>query len=182
MNEETLVEACIEGDYRTQKKLYQLFAPQMMGVCMRYSSSVADAEDILQEGFIRVYGHLNTYSGKGALGGWIRRIMINMALQRYRDNKNMELVRLEDSSIHLREVSEDVLSRMSADELMAILQQLPIGFRTVFNLYAIEGYKHHEIAAQLGITEGTSKSQYSRSRAMLREMIEKENRIGGRAI
>jgi len=182
MNEETLVEACIEGDYRAQKKLYQLFAPQMMGVCMRYSSSVADAEDILQEGFIRVYGHLETYSGKGALGGWIRRIMINMALQRFRENKNMELVRLEDSNVHLREVSDDVLTRMSADELMAKLQKLPIGFRTVFNLYAIEGYKHHEIADQLGITEGTSKSQYSRSRALLREMIEKENRIGERAI
>ena len=182
MDEKTLVEACIEGDYRAQKRLYQLYASQMMGVCMRYSSCVADAEDILPAGFIKVYNHLDSFTGQGALGGWIRRIMINVALQRYRENKNMELVRVEDSDLHLREVSDDVLSKMHADELMKKLQLLPIGFRTVFNLYAIEGFKHSEIAKQLGISEGTSKSQYSRSRAMLREMIENEKPLSERAI
>lgn len=182
MDEKTLIKACLNGDYRAQKKLYQLYAPQMMGVCMRYSSCVADAEDILQDGFIKVYHHLHSFTGQGALGGWMRRIMINVALQRYRENKNVQFLRVEDSDLHLQEISEDVLSRMAADELMAKLQQLPIGFRTVFNLYAIEGYKHSEIATQLGISEGTSKSQYSRSKAMLREMIEKEDKLSERAI
>ena len=182
MDEKALVAACVDGDYSAQKKLYQLYAPQMMGICMRYSSCVADAEDILQDGFIKVYHHLNSFTGQGALGGWMRRIMINIALQRYRENKNMQFLRVEDSDLHLQEVSEDVLSRMAADELMAKLQQLPIGFRTVFNLYAIEGFKHSEIAEKLGISEGTSKSQYSRSKAILREMIEKENRKSERAI
>lgn len=182
MDEKTLVEACLSGNYRAQKKLYQLYSPQMMGVCMRYSSCVADAEDVLQDGFIRVYSHLDTYSGTGTLGGWMRRIMINVALQRFRENKNVQMVRIENSELHLREVSDDVLSSMSADELMEKIQGLPIGFRTVFNLYAIEGYKHHEIAKQLGINEGTSKSQYSRSKAMLREMIENEKKRSERAI
>lgn len=182
MDEKTLVEACLNGDYRAQKKLYQLYAPQMMGICMRYSSCVADAEDILQEGFIKVYHHLDSFAGKGALGGWIRRIMINIALQRFRENRSMQLVRLEDSDIHRREVSDDVLSQMHADELIAILQRLPIGFRTIFNLYAIEGFKHHEIAEQLGISEGTSKSQYSRSKVILREMIEKDYKLSEKAI
>jgi len=182
MDENALVEACVEGNYRAQKRLYQLYAPQMMGVCMRYSSCVADAEDILQDGFIKIYQHIDSYTGQGALGGWMRRIMINTALQRFRENKNMQLVRMDDTDLHLREVSDDVLSKMAADELMAKLQQLPIGFRTVFNLYAIEGFKHHEIASQLGISVGTSKSQYSRSRAILREMIEEENKLSERAI
>lgn len=181
MDENALAEACVKGDYLAQKKLYQLYAPQMMGICMRYSSGKADAEDILQDGFIKVYNRLDTFSGAGALGGWIRRIMINTALQRYRENKNLQLVRLEDSTVHL-EVSNDVLSSMSADELLVKIQQLPVGFRTVFNLYAIEGYKHHEIAEMLDISVGTSKSQYSRSRAFLREMIENENKLGERAI
>lgn len=181
MDENALAEACVKGDYLAQKKLYQLYAPQMMGICMRYSSGKADAEDILQDGFIKVYNRLDTFSGTGALGGWIRRIMINTALQRYRENKNLQLVRLEDSAVHL-EVSNDVLSSMSADELLVKIQQLPVGFRTVFNLYAIEGYKHHEIAEMLDISVGTSKSQYSRSRAFLRAMLENENKLGERAI
>ncbi len=182
MDDKSLAEACVNGDYRAQKKLYHLYAPQMMGICMRYSADTADAEDILQEGFIKVYGHISSYSGTGPLGAWMRRIMINTALQRYRENKNMRVVRLEDSSVHLQEVSDDVLCSMSADELIIKIQRLPVGFRTVFNLYAIEGYKHFEIAELLGISEGTSKSQYSRSKALLREMIENENKIGERAI
>lgn len=182
MDDKALAEACANGDYRAQKKLYNLYAPQMMGICMRYSAGIADAEDVLQEGFIKVYEHLTSYHGAGALGGWMRRIMINTALQRYRENKNVRMVRLEDSAVHKMEVSDDALQSMSADELLIMIQQLPVGFRTVFNLYAIEGYKHHEIAEMLEITEGTSKSQYSRSRALLRKMIENENRIGERAI
>ncbi|HKL02750.1 MAG TPA: RNA polymerase sigma factor [Cryomorphaceae bacterium] len=182
MDENALAEACVEGDYLAQKRLYQLYAPLMMGVCMRYSSDKSDAEDILQDGFIKVYEKLDTFSGTGALGAWIRRIMVNTALQRYRANKNLQLVRLEDSTVHLQEVSDDALSSMSADELLIKIQRLPVGFRTVFNLYAIEGYKHNEIAEILGISVGTSKSQYSRSRALLREMIENENNFGERAI
>ena len=182
MEESALIEACIAGNYRAQKKLYRLYASQMMGVCMRYSSCEADAEDILQEGFIRVFRFLDTFNGSGPLGGWIRRIMINVALQRFRENKRMHFLRLEDSEVIKQEVSDDALSKMSADELLELIQRLPIGYRTVFNLYAIEGFMHREIAEKLGISEGTSKSQYSRCREMLREMIEKEREIGEKAI
>lgn len=182
MDEIALAEACADGDYRAQKRLYQLYAPQMMGICMRYSSDVADAEDVLQDGFITIYNHIDSFSGKGPLGGWMRRIMVNTALQRYRASKNVKLVRLDDSEVRLQEVSDDVLSSMEADELLRKIQRLPVGFRTVFNLYAIEGYKHHEIAELLDISEGTSKSQYSRGRSLLREMIENDNKVSERAI
>ncbi len=146
----------------------------VMGMCMRYSSSEADAEDILQDTFITVFRKLDTFKGEGALGGWIRRIAINTALMHYRKNKKNKLyAEIEDAGIDLAS-NDNVFDAISAKHLMGLIQSLPSGYRMVFNLYGIEGYKHHEIAEKLGISEGTSKSQYSRARKMLIEKLELE--------
>jgi len=153
-----------------------------MGVCMRYASCVPEAEDILQESFIKVFSKLDTFKRTGPLGAWIRRIVVNTALQRIRDNKHYRMhVDIEKAEIHL-EVSDQVLAEMGAKEIMKKIQKLPPGFRTVFNLYAIEGYTHPEIGKELGISEGTSKSQYSRARAILRKLIEEDEIINEKAI
>ena len=174
MTEQKLIEECLRGNYRAQKKLYNKFSGLMMGVSMRYASCVPEAEDILQDSFIKVFSKLDTYKATGPLGGWIRRVVVNTALQRIRDQKNYRMhVEIGDSDA-VTEISDDVLAAMGAEEIMRKIQKLPPGFRTVFNLYAIEGYNHPEIAKELGISVGTSKSQYSRARAILRTMIEQE--------
>lgn len=174
MSEAQLIEECIKGNYRAQKKLYQQFSGNMMGVSMRYASCVAEAEDILQDSFIKVFNKLETFKATGPLGGWIRRIVVNTALQRIRDQKNYRMHVEIDASESVLEVSDDVLAQMGAAEIMKKIQRLPTGFRTVFNLYAIEGFTHPEISKELGISVGTSKSQYSRARAILRTLIEQE--------
>ena len=185
MNETQLVEACLNGSYRAQKELYDRYSPLMMGICMRYAQSEEEAEDILQEGFIKVYKHLHTFEGRGAIGAWIRKIMVNTALQNYRENKNARLHVEYDKVDFFLEADDNVLAELSAEDLMNKIQRLPSGYRTIFNLYAVEGYNHIEISKDLGISVGTSKSQYSRARALLRKMIEEENEelsINGRAI
>lgn len=153
-----------------------------MGVSMRYASCVAEAEDILQDSFIKVFQKLDTFKQTGPLGAWIRRIVVNTALQRIRENKHTKLhVELDDSGYDA-EVSDQALAEMGAQEIMKKIQKLAPGFRTVFNLYAIEGYTHPEIAKELGISEGTSKSQYSRARAMLRKLIEADEKYSEKAI
>ena len=182
MTEEQLISECIEGNYRAQKKLYTLFSGKMMGISMRYASCVPEAEDIRQESFIKVFNKIDTFQATGPLGGWIRRIVVNTALQRIRDNKNYRMHVEIDASESMLEVSDGVLAQMGAAEIMRKVQKLPNGFRTVFNLYAIEGYTHPEISKELGISVGTSKSQYSRARAILRTLIEKEENISEKAV
>lgn len=174
MTEQQLIKECLEGNYRAQKHLYQQFSGLMMGVAMRYSAHKSEAEDILQDSFITVFTKLETFKAKGPLGAWIRRIVVNTALMRLRKNKNNKMHLQLDESLHIEEVSEDALSKISAKELMHKIQRLAPGFRMVFNLYAIEGYTHPEISKELDISVGTSKSQYSRARSLLRLMIEKE--------
>ena len=149
---------------------------------MRYASCAPEAEDILQESFIKVFNKIDTFKATGPLGGWIRRIVVNTALQRIRDNKNYRMHVEIDASESMLEVSDGVLAQMGAAEIMKKVQKLPNGFRTVFNLYAIEGYTHPEISKELGISVGTSKSQYSRARAILRTLIEKEENISEKAV
>jgi len=182
MTEAQLISECINGNYRAQKKLYDQFSGMGMGVSMRYASCVAEAEDILQDSFIKVFNKLETFNATGPLGGWIRRVVVNTALQRIRDNKNYRMHVEIDTAESMLEVEDDVLAKMGAAEIMRKIQKLPTGFRTVFNLYAIEGYNHPEISKELGISVGTSKSQYSRARALLRNMIEKEETISEKAI
>jgi len=144
----------------------------MYGVCLRYAKDATEAEDILQDGFIKVFQHIASFKNEGSIEGWVRRIMINTALERFRKKNPLYPVsEIYDVARHLK--YEDIESQISANELMGLVQKLSPGYRTVFNLYAIEGYSHKEISEQLGISEGTSKSQLARARAVLQDEVEK---------
>lgn len=174
MTEENLVIGCVKGDPVAQKALYQQFARKMMSICMRYAHNRDQAQDMLQDGFVKVFQKIDHYRGDGPLGGWIARTMVNTALDHIRRNKpydhSLDLTEAE----HLHHEDEHVLSSMSTDELLELIQALPTGYRTVFNLFAIEGYAHKEIAERLGISENTSKSQFMKARAYLRKLLPKE--------
>ena len=162
-----LVKACLRNDRTSQKQLYTMFAGKMLGVCTRYTKSKADAEDVLQEGFVRVFKNLHQFKGEGELGGWIRRIMVTTALNYLKRNaKYQHDLAFEKIDMHpLIEETPEV--HLNTKELLSMIQQLPSGYQTIFNLYAVEGYNHVEIAEMLGITDGTSRSQYARARSLL---------------
>lgn len=167
-----LLEGCRRSDRRTQELLYKLLASKMLGVCMRYAKDRFEAEDMLQTGFVKVFQKVNEFRGDGSFEGWIRRIMVNTAIETYRKNQRMmNLVDIEEV-YDAPQVTFD-MNRLEVDDLMNLIQQLSSGYKLVFNLYAIEGYSHKEIADQLGITEGASKSQLSRARAILRDKLSK---------
>jgi RNA polymerase sigma factor (sigma-70 family) len=162
-----LVKECLKGKPAAQKQLYQLYAPQMLGVCYRYTKSIEDAEDVLQDGFVRVFKFLDQYKQEGELGAWIRRIMVNTALNYLKKSKKYQHDLLFDKT-ELHVVSnDDPAIRLNAKELAQLIRQLPTGYQTIFNLYAVEGYTHPEIGQMLGISEGTSRSQYMRARQLL---------------
>lgn len=147
----------------------------MKGVCLRYASCDTEADDMLQEAFIRIFQHLDDYTERGPLGAWIRRITVNTALEFCRKNQSIRLQLTKLAEMQSSPFTQDnAIEQLQAKELLFKIQQLPPGFRTVFNLYAVEGYTHREIGELLGISEGTSKSQYSRARVMLRAMIDQE--------
>jgi RNA polymerase sigma factor (sigma-70 family) len=173
MDYRTLVKDCLKQKPAAQRMLYEHFAPVMFAICYRYTKSVKDSEDILQEGFVKVYRNLNQYRFEGELGAWIRRVMVTTALNYLKRNRKYQNELLfEEAPLH--PVSNDNPAiKLEAKELADLIRQLPTGFQTIFNLYAIEGYTHVEIAEMLGISEGTSKSQYSRARALLIQWIEK---------
>lgn len=167
---ESLVSGCKAKDRQAQEKLYQLTASRMMGVCMRYTNNRAEAEDILQTGFVRVFTRIESYRSEGAFEGWIRRIMVNTAIEAFRRNKRM--VQAED----IQELADEFgpaseIDEMAYEDLINIIQQLPAGYKLVFNMFAIEGYSHKEIAEELGISESTSKSQLLRAREWLKKRI-----------
>lgn len=177
MDYHLLVKDCIKKKSAAQQQLYEEFAPAMLGVCYRYTKSIHDAEDVLQEGFIKVYQHIGDFNATGELGAWIRRIMVTTALNYLKKNKRYreELVYAE---MRLHPVSDDnPIVQLDAKELAELIRQLPTGYQTIFNLFAVEGYAHAEIGALLGISEGTSKSQYARARYLLIEWIEKYSSI-----
>jgi RNA polymerase sigma factor (sigma-70 family) len=172
MDYRQLVKDCIKERPAAQEQLYRHFAPIMLGVCYRYTKSVEDAEDVLQEGFVKVFLHIKDYASTGELGAWIRRIMVNTALNYLKKNKKYrtEMVFTEAPLHPVTDLNPQV--NLDAKELAELIRQLPTGFQTIFNLYAIEGYTHVEIGQMLGISEGTSKSQYARARYLLMEWIE----------
>lgn len=171
MDESKLVKACIDGDPKAQKTFFDLFAPKMMTVCLRYMKSKEAAEDVLQDAFVKIYKYLPKYKFEGVLIGWIRRIVVNVCLDQLRKNaKLFANQNLEGVEFKLGE-SEDIVSNIQAQELLNMIQEMPKGYRIVFNLFAIEGYSHQEIAKSLGISESTSKSQYLRARGYLRERL-----------
>lgn len=164
--EALLVEGCLAGESRAQEKLYQKYARRMFAVCCRYAKDDDTAADILQDGFIRIFHALPSFRKEGSLEGWIRRIMVNTALEYHRKNAGVHLVYDSEEKDHVPS-DADTSGNLDAEELLKLVQALPSGYRTVFNLYAIEGYSHKEIADLLGISEGTSKSQLARARSML---------------
>lgn len=175
MNDEALIDNCIQGDARAQKSLFDKFAPKMMGVVLRYVNDRERANDVLQDAFIKVFQHLTSFKKDGSLEGWIRRIVVNTALDYLRRNKKyLGHVEINDISIDVSKNS-DAVGKLEEESLLNIIQTLPDGYRMVFNLYAIEGYSHKEIGKQLGITENTSKSQYSRAKSAIQKLLEKYN-------
>lgn len=165
----------MDGDQRAQRKLFDRFAPKMLGVCMRYSKDSEQAEDVLQDGFVKVFGKLSHYKGDGSLEGWIRRIVVNTALDQIRKNaKFQDNVALDDVDYKL-ELKGNVLEDLAAEDLMQLINEMPAGYKAVFNMFAIEGYSHKEIAEKLEVSENTSKSQYSRARAYLKKKLEEKD-------
>ena len=171
MTDEELVNGCILKAPSVQKLLFERFSRKMMGVCLRYANRSEEAEDMLQNGFIKVFEKIETFKGTGSLEGWIRKIVVNESLTYLRKNKAMKMHIDIDDAEYLVPGSSHVVENMNEKDLLKIIQQLPLGFRTVFNMYAIEGYSHKEIAELLDISEGTSKSQYSRAKMHLQNML-----------
>ncbi len=165
-----LLKECKRGKSRSQEELYRRFASAMYGLCLQYASNEEDAQDIMQEGFIKVFAKLDQVKNPAALPGWIRRVMINTALEKYRSQVILQRVD-EVREEHHEEAGNEALDKLSCDELVGLIQTLTPRYRVVFNLYAIEGFTHQEISEELGISIGTSKSNLSRARGVLQEKI-----------
>jgi len=175
MDTQKLVKDCIKGRPEAQRELYDYFSESMLGICYRYTKSVMDAEDVLQEGFIKVFKHIEQYRFQGELGGWIRRIMVNTALNYLKKNRVYQSdLSFTDNGLH--PVSDDNPEvRMNVRDLADMIRQLPTGYQTIFNLHAVEGFTHVEIGKMLGINEGTSRSQYARARGLLITWLDKQS-------
>jgi RNA polymerase sigma-70 factor (ECF subfamily) len=176
LSESELLEGCMQNNRLYQKRLYEKFSRKMFGVCMCYTHDRYEAENILQDGFIKVFEGIRNFKPTGSLEGWIRRIIVNTAIDYYRKIKKLQFtkVELEDAENSAQaSVDPEELDNISVDELAALIQKLPEGSRVIFNLYVTEGYNHRQIAEILGISEGTSKSQYSRARMLLQNQLKK---------
>ncbi|HEY4652612.1 MAG TPA: sigma-70 family RNA polymerase sigma factor [Pontibacter sp.] len=173
--EEKLIAGCIAGKRDMQRLLYDLYAKKMMVVCLRYAPTTFEAEDILQEGFVKVFANIRNFKQDCPLEFWIRRIMVNTALKHLRQ-KSLLTVTYESQEVESISNGDYNLNDYSMDELLSMIQSLAPRYRMVFNLYAIEGYNHKEIGEMLDISEGTSKSQYSRARAILQSMLTRQEK------
>lgn len=165
-----IIGECAKGSVHAQEKLYRLFAPKMFGVCLRYAKDYTEAEDGLQDGFVKVFSNIKKFRHEGSLEGWIRRIMVNVCLEKYRKQHMMhpvENVEIYDS----QKFSDDILEKISADELLGLIQNLPPRYRMVFNLFVFEGMSHLEISKEMNITVGTSKSNLARGRDILKRKV-----------
>ncbi len=171
MNEEQLIAGCKAGNRIAQKELYDRFSRKMLGVCFRYVNDMETARDLLQEGFVKVFGSIEMYLGLGSFEGWMRRIFVNCALEYLRKTDVLRESYDLDNTVNIASHSSSAVSDLSAQELMNLINTLPPGFRAVFNLFAIEGYSHKEISEMLNITESTSRSQYTRARQLLQQKI-----------
>tara|TARA_B100000809_G_scaffold232405_1_gene248263 strand:- start:4114 stop:4686 length:573 start_codon:yes stop_codon:yes gene_type:complete len=176
-----IVKRCVKGDRKAQRQLYECYYSKMMGVCYRYVNNTEDAKDILQDGFVKVYSNIKKYNFNGSLEGWIRKIIVNTAIDHYRKHKAVFFVDdeegyiLENSKV---ESDDSIYSQFGVDVIMDAIQELSPAYKTVFNLNVIEGYQHKEIAAQLNISEGSSKSNLAKAKMKLRQLLkEKEARI-----
>lgn len=177
-NDEELIAGCIDGDVRAQKALYDRYAALLMGVSYRYARNHTDAEDILQEAFLKIFQSLNRFRFEGSFEGWMRRIVVTTALNYMNRSKHIrESLAIEAMSYEVPAQQEEASIKLNGKDLMICIQSLPDGFRTVLNLHAIEGYSHKEISSMLQISESTSRSQYMRAKAMLAMRILERNKI-----
>jgi RNA polymerase sigma-70 factor (ECF subfamily) len=178
MSDQQLIELCAKHDRKAQQELYDKYSRLLLGVCLRYASDKAEAEDILQDSFLKIFNSIKEYSGSGSFAGWMRKIAVNTAITNYHKNLkyryHVEIEEFVSTETGVSSFEEDFFT---SDELYGVLKELPAGYRMVFNLYAVEGYKHKEIAEKLGIDTNTSKSQYSRAKAAIREKLEKLGKI-----
>lgn len=176
MNDKKLIEACRRQDRRAQRNLYDHYAPHMFGVCKRYVKNKEDAEDVLLEAFFKVFTNIHQFKGDGSFEGWIRRIVINESLMFLRKKHNFH-IRVELNQVDAQ-TPTTVVHKLEAEDILYFMDQLPTGYRTIFNLYVIEGYKHREIAELLGISINTSKSQLILAKKRLRALLEEANYPG----
>ena len=177
MTEEAILQGCLKNHAAAQKELYNRYSPKMLAVCYRFAHNREDAEDMLQDGFIKVFLQIHTFQSKGAFEGWIRRIIVHTCINHLKKNKrfNESVDILQASAAQVRE--ENIPSLMQAKQIVDCIRVLPMGYRTVLNLYAIEGYSHKEIAGMLEIEESTSRSQYTRARQMLEDILVRRSLI-----
>ena len=175
MTEEAILKGCLQNEAASQRELYHRYSPKMLSVCYRFAQNREDAEDMLQEGFIKVFSQIHTFENRGAFEGWIRRIVVHTCINILKKNKrfNESVDIIHATAVQVRE--ESVPSIIQAKQVVECIRMLPIGYRTVLNLYAIEGYSHREIAMALDIEESTSRSQYTRAKAMLEEILVRKN-------
>ena len=167
-----IVKGCLKNNRQMQSTLYKMFAPQMYGLCLRYTANSHDAQDILQEGFVKVFENLDKFRWKGSFEGWMKRIFVNLALDKYRSK--VSLLSLEDASktIEMSNGELNALDSISEKEILNLIRQLPDQYRMVFNLYIIEGYSHKELSEMLNIAESTSRSNLARAKMILKETLQ----------
>jgi RNA polymerase sigma factor (sigma-70 family) len=170
-----IISGCIAGNRTCQSDLYKLFSPQMMIVCLRYSKNLEEAEEVLQDGFTRVFKFIGQFRNEGSLEGWIRKIMVNCALQKIRSQASLRSVIPLNTALHDEQYEDSIIENMSGKEMLTLVQALSPAYRMVFNLYYFEGYKHREIAAMLGIEEGTSKSNLAQAKRILQTAVKKKS-------
>ena len=171
LSDEEIIQGCMARKQKYQELLYTRYSGKMFAVCLRYAPDYHSAEDILQEGFIKIFKNIDRFRNDGAFEGWLRRIFVNTAIEHFRRNMPLyPIVETPDNSMTI--IDEHAFSNLAAEDLMSMLQNLSAGYRTVFNLYVIEGYSHKEIATMLNISEGTSKSQLARARVLLQKIVE----------
>lgn len=171
ISESDLIKGCIEGNRQMQEELYNRFSGKMYAVCLRYANNADDAQDLLQEGFIKVFRNLHRFRAEGSFEGWIRRVFVNSSIEHFR-KKSVELSKVsdkEENTIEDQDIS--ALDQLAERDIVKLIQDLSPGYRTVFNLYVVEGYSHKEIGELLGISEGTSKSQLARARSILQKKV-----------
>ena len=166
-----LIKACLAEDRNAQRNLYELFAPKMFGVCLRYAKNREEAEDIMQEGFVQVFKSLHNFKFSGSFEGWVRKIMVYCAIAKYRGKSKLHFVLNIETEEIATTNNEEILSRLGKKELLKMVQDLPPAYRLVFNLYVFEGLKHREIAEELGISEGTSKSNLHDAKVILQRVV-----------
>ena len=170
-SESDLIKGCIEGNPEMQKLLYDQFSSKMYGVCLRYTENTEDANDVMQEGFIKVYKSLSKFRAEGSFEGWIRRIFVNTSIEHYRKKvKLYNVTEVQENTIE--DTDLDALDSLATKDILNIVNELSPGYKQVFNMHVVEGYSHKEIAEVLGITEGTSKSQLARAKGVLKKIIE----------